>query len=343
MLKIEYQSVAELKAYKGNAKRHPAEQIEQIKRSIQDFGFNDPIALWKNNEIIEGHGRLIAAMELGLETVPVIRLDDLTDEQRRAYALVHNKLTMDTGFDLDILNSELLAIDDFDMSIYDFDILGADGDEEDDGYYGDERERTGNAYNLAAYDEDRTDGFYQIPVLRRSLYVPDGLIGFNYVKSQDAIHAGVHFFIDDYQFERIWNEPAVYIDMLMRKGAPCVLTPDFSLYTNMSRAVQIWNVYRSHLIGQIMADAGLEVIPTLQWAQPESYAFCFDGIEPGGSVAVSTVGVMRDELSKRLWIQGMQEALKRVKPKTILLYGSKIDFDFGDIDVRYYAARGFAE
>ena len=74
-LKIEYMKTKDLKPYANNAKIHTAEQIEQIKNSIKEFGMNDPIAIWKNNEIIEGHGRLIACSELGIDEVPVIRLD----------------------------------------------------------------------------------------------------------------------------------------------------------------------------------------------------------------------------------------------------------------------------
>ena len=121
-LKIEYVKTEELKPYANNAKIHTAEQIEQIKDSIKEFGMNDPIAIWKNNEIIEGHGRLIACLELGIEDVPVIRLDELTDEQRRAYMLVHNQLTMNTGFDLDVLKEELDDIVGIAMDEYGFDI-----------------------------------------------------------------------------------------------------------------------------------------------------------------------------------------------------------------------------
>ena len=119
-LTIEYLPIGDLKAYERNAKLHPAEQIQQIKTSIQEFGFNDPVAVWNDNEIIEGHGRLIAAKELGYTEIPVIRLDSLTDEQRKAYMLVHNKLTMDTGFDLELLNIELGSINDIDMTEFGF-------------------------------------------------------------------------------------------------------------------------------------------------------------------------------------------------------------------------------
>ena len=102
-LKIEYIPKEELKPYFHNAKLHPSEQVEQIKKSIQDFGFNDPIAIHGDNEVVEGHGRLLAVMDMPeITTVPVIRLDHLTDEEKRAYSLVHNKLTMNSDFDLTI-------------------------------------------------------------------------------------------------------------------------------------------------------------------------------------------------------------------------------------------------
>lgn len=110
-----------LKPYEKNAKIHTQEQIEQIKKSIEQFGMNDPIAVWgEENLIVEGHGRLEALKELGYNEVECIRLDHLTDEERKAYTLAHNKLTMNTGFDFDILNEELSAIENIDMKDFDF-------------------------------------------------------------------------------------------------------------------------------------------------------------------------------------------------------------------------------
>lgn len=89
-LKIEYVAPSKLKEYKNNARQHGTVDVNAIAASITEFGFNDPIGIWQD-EIVEGHGRLLAAIQLGLKEVPVIRLDSLTDEQRRAYALAHNK------------------------------------------------------------------------------------------------------------------------------------------------------------------------------------------------------------------------------------------------------------
>lgn len=118
-LKVEYIDIDAIKTYENNTKLHPAEQVNQIKESIKEFGMNDPIAI-HGEVIIEGHGRYIACKELGMKKVPVIRLDDLTDEQRKVYAIVHNKLTMNSGFDVDVLNDELQSITDINMQKYGF-------------------------------------------------------------------------------------------------------------------------------------------------------------------------------------------------------------------------------
>ncbi len=117
-LKIEYVPIDSIKPYSKNAKLHPQEQIEQIKASIKEFDNCDPLGVW-HDEIVEGHGRYEALKQLGYDNVPVIRLDHLTDEQRRAYALVHNKLTMNSPFDDGILSEELDNILDIDMSMFD--------------------------------------------------------------------------------------------------------------------------------------------------------------------------------------------------------------------------------
>lgn len=120
-LKIEYVPIDSIKPYEKNAKLHPQEQVEQIKRSIRDNGMNDPIGVW-HNTVVEGHGRLLACKELGMTEVPVIRLDHMTDEQRREYAIIHNQTTMNSGWDFDIVDMELGELPDFDAEFYGFDV-----------------------------------------------------------------------------------------------------------------------------------------------------------------------------------------------------------------------------
>lgn len=125
-------NINELHEYEGNAKEHPKEQIQQIINSIKEFGFNDPIAIDETNTIIEGHGRLYALKELGYDEVECIRLSHLTDQQKKAYILAHNKLTMNTGFDMTKLQLELDQILTLDMSLFGFDIPKEEEIEEDD-------------------------------------------------------------------------------------------------------------------------------------------------------------------------------------------------------------------
>lgn len=110
-MKISKVRIADIIPYEYNAKLHPKEQIEQIKNSIREFGNNDPIAVDENNVIIEGHGRYEALRSLDYDEIDVIVLEGLSEEQKKAYRIVHNQLTMNSGWDMDTLKAELSKID----------------------------------------------------------------------------------------------------------------------------------------------------------------------------------------------------------------------------------------
>ena len=337
-LKVEYVDIDTIKPYKNNAKLHPKEQIEQIKKSIENFGMNDPIGIW-NNEIVEGHGRILACKELGYKQIPVIKLDHLTDEERKSYIIAHNKLTMNSDFDIDILRTELENLKelDFDLELTGFNVDELDElfkQDEEENIKENERQRTNNTYNLELFDKFVCDGKYQMPIIDNDNYIPKKLIGFNYAKTSKERNTGIHFYLDDYQFERIWNNPEEYVDILEKYD--CILSPDFSLYLDMSYSMKIWNVFRSRLIGQYYQRQGIKVIPTLSWAEEETFEFCFDGIPKGSIVSISTIGVKRSNEAMNIWKNGVDEMIKRIEPSAILIYGGKIDYDFKNIRVIYY-------
>lgn len=199
-----------------------------------------------------------------------------------------------------------------------------------------QRYRTFNIYNLDKIELDITDTI-QMPIIYNDKFVPDDLIGFNYAKKKISNCVGIHFYLDDYQFERVWNQPERYIEIF--KKYDCILSPDFSLYTDMPIPMQVWNTFRSRFLGQFYQKQGIKVIPTISWGDPRTYDFCFDGIPQGSIVSISTVGVKKNKYALKLWKMGVDEMIKRIQPSIILIYGSKIDYDFGDIDVRYYKSK----
>ena len=124
-LKIDYISANDLVPYENNSRTHSKEQVEQIKRSMTEFGFTNPILIDENNGIIAGHGRLQAAQELGIKLVPTILLEGLTEAQRKAYVIADNNLALNAGWDLDVLKLEIEGLGEFD---FDIDLLGFDDD-----------------------------------------------------------------------------------------------------------------------------------------------------------------------------------------------------------------------
>ena len=197
-----------------------------------------------------------------------------------------------------------------------------------------DRINTIKKYNLHLYNAFETDGDFEMPVIHRENIIPDKLISFNYMLSSKDKHVGVHMFVDDYQFERLWNQPERYINSL--KQFDCVFTPDFSLYMDMPIAMKIWNTYRSRLLGQYWQNQGIKVIPTVSWAELQTFEFCFDGIEDESIVAISTVGVKQDPFAIEVWKDGVTAMIEVIHPYAILIYGERIKFDFKGVPVFWY-------
>lgn len=124
-IRVTYRKIRELKPYKKNAKKHPKEQVERIANSIKEFGFFEhrAVAIDKNDCVVEGHGRILAAKKAGLKEVPTICLDDLTEEQIKAWRLIENK-TAESGYDETLINEEIneLLKSDINMEVFGFSI-----------------------------------------------------------------------------------------------------------------------------------------------------------------------------------------------------------------------------
>ena len=148
-------------------------------------------------------------------------------------------------------------------------------------------------------------------------------IGFNYAKTcekQQKTDFGVHFFLDDYQFNRLWNRPDKYIPLLSK--FKYVLSPDFSMYTDYPKAMQMWKHYQKHWLGAYMELFGIKVITTVGWSDKDSFKWCFDGEPRNSIVAVSSIGTQKDKESKQLFLEGYNKMLEVLKPTKILFWGN---------------------
>mgnify|MGYP003288332964 FL=1 len=163
-------------------------------------------------------------------------------------------------------------------------------------------------------------GEYDIPQIESIQFNNAEFIGFNYARNaKEPENKAVHFFLDDYQFTRVWTEPDRYIPMLQQ--FKYVLTPDFSLYTDFPKPLQIYNHYRKHWIGAYWQMYGINVIPTICWSDQKSFEWCFDGEPTQSVVAVSSVGTQNNKEKKRCFLDGYHEMVERLQPTQIIFYG----------------------
>ena len=178
-----------------------------------------------------------------------------------------------------------------------------------------------------------------IPILASYDGVPAALINYNARNRLTSPEPGdcVHFFLDDYRFETMWTQPERALSRVARVGMS--LTPDFSLYPEMPRIVQMWNIYRSRWCGAWMQAHGVRVIPTVGWSDQASWDFAFTGLS-GGTVAVSTVGIMRASRAEQMrFIAGYEAMVDHVAPARVIIYGKRFPDLVDSVEQVYYHPR----
>lgn len=165
-------------------------------------------------------------------------------------------------------------------------------------------------------------GKYSMPKISATTNVNIlNLITFNYAKTcQMPEYYHLCFYIDDYQFERLWNEPQKYIDLL--KSFKGLIGADFSMYRDFPVMLNIYNCWRSKVLMAYWQKLGIEVIPNVTWSDEASYKWCFDGLPQNSIVAVSTNGCLKDKVAKQLFIAGFNEMKRRLNPLKIVVVGS---------------------
>lgn len=329
-LQIQNISIKDLHPYEKNPRKN-TKAVKAVANSIREFGFKIPIVIDKNNVIVCGHTRYAAAKKLGLESVPCTVADDLTDEQIKAFRIADNKVAEQSEWDFDLLDEELEEILNIDMEQFGFEFV--DPEEEKEKNKETTQKRVANILNLELAQFDGV-GKYDIPQIKPVYDLPDikEWIGFNYVLSdKEPEGKGVHFFVDDYQFMRLWNNPDAYVDKL--KLYEAVLAPDFSPYGDMPLATQIFNHYRKHWIAAYLQSRGVTVIPTIRASTDErSLEFFLDGEPKNSIVAISSMWAGKSKELNDYFKREFRLMYDNLKPCKIFVYGGKVDGLQGKIE-----------
>lgn len=167
--------------------------------------------------------------------------------------------------------------------------------------------------------EFKTAGRYEMPIIKKQDFDMDtiALVDYRKVKMNDKEndYKTVQFFCHDWHFENVFDEPEKATECLKQYYA--VLTPDFSVYTDMPVALQIWSTFKNRWCGAYWQSLGFKVIPTIEWGDERSFEFCFDGIEQGAVVAVATY-YRSDEEG---FLKGYNKMMDVIKPSKVICYG----------------------
>lgn len=173
-------------------------------------------------------------------------------------------------------------------------------------------------------------GEFGFPMVKQYVgEVPKSFLPFNISLSSREYGSGVHFFIDDYQFERVWRMPERYLPLLSRFR--CVVAPDFSLFVDVPDVVNLWNIYRNRLIASWLQCNGVNLLPSVSWGNRDSFRYCFEGLPDNSIIVVGHTSVGRDVRYSQLWHQGIRELVKRKSPRKLVIYGKPCNVDFDDV------------
>lgn len=168
---------------------------------------------------------------------------------------------------------------------------------------------------------------FELPLLKPVHFTPANALPFEKVYSKANSKNWVHFYTHDHIFECVWNNPKRYLPIFRRIAG--VITPDFSVYREMPLAMQIWNTYRNRALAFWLQSEGVPIIPNVRWGDERTYAFAFEGLPKGGTVAVSTNGLLRNKLDREYFKQGLAVMIETLRPQTVVNYSQMPDDIFG--------------
>lgn len=163
----------------------------------------------------------------------------------------------------------------------------------------------------------------EIPVIEAEEKLPERLISFSSSISSKDYGAWIHFYEDDANFERLWNNPQKYLPILKKFAG--VILPDFSLYRDMPLVMQYWNIYRSRAIGHWLQENGIHVIPNIRFGDERTYKVCCAGIPKKSVISIGSHGCIKLRNERHYFEKGLDFVINNLEPKVIIIYGALPD------------------
>lgn len=187
--------------------------------------------------------------------------------------------------------------------------------------------------NLHLHSGFPTEGKEDMPLVEAyNGPLPESFISFA-DRSKKLFSSGVHCFLYDYKIEPTWHIPSLSVNCLRQYA--CVIAPDYSLFVDLPRAINVWNVYRNRWVTSYWQSQHIKVIPSASWGNADSFEYCFDGLPENSTIAIGHVAIGKDKDSKLLYRMGVESLIESKHPSRLVVYGAPLDFS-PDVEVVHY-------
>lgn len=197
-------------------------------------------------------------------------------------------------------------------------------------------ERKVQVLNLHLLSNFKTEGHEQMPKINPyNGSLPVDLIPFS-DRNHSLYSYGIHCYLYDYNFELTWNNPQKVLHCLQKFHS--VIAPDFSIFVDLPRAINVWNIYRNRWVSCFWQSHCIDVIPSASWGNVDSFDYCFDGLPERSIIAIGHPVIGKDKSYRRLFRLGVEKLIEKKEPTKLIVYGNRLDFDPG-VEIHYYESK----
>jgi hypothetical protein len=347
--KIEKRKLVDLKPHPNNPRQFTEKGMKDLENSIKSIGFMQPININQDGSILSGHARTLKLKQMGETEVDVYVPDRMLTPKQEEEVLVRANANTAGKWDWDLLanNFELEEINDWGLEVPDMGIEAEEDLEEEDNKEEEQGIKEDNVLQYNSFALFGRHNAYDIPLLKENMLFDGDIDDLFFDKSQLeddfssktmlCLEGGrvslkkydfalknniVGFFADDFRFEKVWNNAIELMEFYKENEVKALLTPNFSLWADEPLPFQILSTYKTQWCGRFWQEAGMKVVPTLNFSTKESYDFCFLGVPKETPLVFFQVRNPANQKEIDIALQGIEKAHKIINFKKAYFYGA---------------------